>query len=52
VFAATGAAPVADVRYLDAVALPGGGQRLYYEARRPDGSHELRTELAPVRGTL
>lgn len=39
-------APVADVRYLEAVPLDWGGQyRIYYEARRPDGSHELRTEL-------
>jgi hypothetical protein len=37
--------PVADVRYLEALPLPGGGHRIYYEARLPDETHELRTEL-------
>jgi hypothetical protein len=35
----------ADARYLDVLSLPGGGYRIWYEARRPDASHELRTEL-------
>jgi hypothetical protein len=36
--------PVADVRYVDAVRAPGGGLRLFYEAPRADGAHELRSE--------
>lgn len=43
-----GSDAVADVRYLDVLPLPGGGYRIYYEARLPDESHELRTELVPA----
>jgi hypothetical protein len=41
----TGDDAVYDARYLDVVLLPTGGYRIYYEARLPDESHELRTEL-------
>ncbi len=42
---AAGTEPVADVRYLELLDLPGGRRRAYFEARRPDGAPELRTAL-------
>jgi hypothetical protein len=46
-FAQVDDSPIVDVRYLDVLPLPAGGFRIYYEARLPDESHELRTELIP-----
>ena len=48
VYEPTGEA-LADVRYLEVLDLPDGGRRIFYEARLPDESHELRTELIPRR---
>lgn len=41
----TNDAAAVDARYLDVLPLPAGGYRIWYEARLPDESHELRTEL-------
>lgn len=41
---ADNAAPVSDARYLDILPIA-GGYRLFYEAPRPDGGHQLCSEL-------
>lgn len=42
-----GAGGAWSLRYTSAVVFPDGGLRLYYETRRLDGAHDLRTEYVP-----
>jgi hypothetical protein len=35
------------LRYVSAVPLPDGGHRLFFEATRPDGAHDLLTQVVP-----
>jgi len=56
-FAPVGDAPVAEaphgtraLRYSCVVPLPDGGYRLFFEASRPDGAHDLRTQVHPPAG--
>jgi hypothetical protein len=44
----TNVGPMLEGRYLEALPLPDGSTRLFWEARRADGSHELRTDLVPA----
>jgi hypothetical protein len=47
ILAADSDVPASSARYLD-VLESNVGQRIYYEAPLPDGSHELRTEFTPI----
>ncbi len=40
--------PYGGLRYLTQIEFPNGGRRFYFEGRRKDGAHELRTEWIPA----